>query len=232
MTPWPFLPEDTQQSAGFIMTVDNEMVYCITDIGMHDFQVQVYNGTPYLTYWSGTNARVGHGYGKVVFQDGNLSNFSINPALELTPNPSSLTSETVEGMVDIHEAQVTDRDTLLVTAYNNTPWDLSGLGGPQDGWMIDSLFYEIDIKTLEVMFQWIATDHLEQIPLSTSRNPVIGDPDESNGTMALPWDWIHINSVELVGENYLISCRHTWSIYMISGQDGSVLWTFDGEVCL
>ena len=41
-------------------------------------------------------------------------------------------------------------------------------------------------------------------------------------------DHLHINSVQAVGKNYLISARHHWSVYLISGKDGSILWRLDG----
>jgi hypothetical protein len=38
-----------------------------------------------------------------------------------------------------------------------------------------------------------------------------------------------VNSVELVGNDYLISARHHWAIYLVSGTDGSVIWSLEGE---
>ncbi|KAK4496651.1 hypothetical protein PRZ48_012633 [Zasmidium cellare] len=232
MTPWPQAGPDTKQSAGFIMTEDNELVYCVPIVGVHNLRVQTLNDTPYLTYWHGTNARIGHGYGEVVFADDKLSNFSVNPALDIIPNPTVYDlygngANGTVGDVDIHEQQMTNRETILVTAYNNTPFDLSSVGGSKDGWIVDSHFYEVDIATQEVVFSWRASDHLDQIPFNTSRNAVVGP--ESNGTASSPWDWMHINSIELVGEDYLIDCRHTWSVYLISHVDGSVIWHLDGE---
>ena len=37
---------------------------------------------------------------------------------------------------DIHEHQMTPRNTLVISAYNNTPCDLSSVGGPADGWIV------------------------------------------------------------------------------------------------
>lgn len=135
MTPWPSANE-THQSGGFIMTVDGEMVYCIPIVGMHDFRVQNFKGTPYLTYWNGLNApfpQVGKGYGQVTFADSTYTNFSVTPDLGI----NTLQQENPRwkgGQVDIHEAEMTSRDTILITAYNNTQYDLSSLNDTSDFW--------------------------------------------------------------------------------------------------
>lgn len=135
MTPWPSNNE-THQSGGFIMTVDGEMVYCIPVNGMHDFRVQEFNGSPYLTYCNGLNApfpQVGKGYGQVTFADSTYKNFSVRPNLRLNTLQEDNPTWT-GGQVDIHEAEMTSRNTLLVTAYNNTQYDLSSLNDTSDFW--------------------------------------------------------------------------------------------------
>lgn len=211
MTPWPNSNE-THQSAGFIMTDEGDMVYCVPIVGMHNFRVQKYDGQSYLTYWNGYNAafpQVGHGYGQVNFVDSELKNSSVK-GLDLGIN--TLTNSTrAYGVFDIHEAQMTGRDSLLVTVYNNTQADLTSLGGAVDGWIVDCLVFEIDVATGEVLFEWKALDHF---PLSLSRQPLV--TTLGNGTIGAPYDWFHMNSIERVGSDYLVSARHVYSIFMVS----------------
>lgn len=119
---------------------------------------------------------------------------------------------------------MTSRNTLLVSAYNNTPANLQSVGGPKDGWLVDGCVFEIDIATDEVLFSWSASDYL---PLNLSHEPFTDV--SGNGTKVAPWDWFHINSIEAVGGNYLVNARHHWAMYMISGEDGSVIWSFEGQ---
>ncbi|KAJ5926625.1 hypothetical protein N7516_008398 [Penicillium verrucosum] len=39
--------------------------------------------------------------------------------------------------VDMHENTITSDGTMLVTSYNVTQTDLSSVGGPENGWIID-----------------------------------------------------------------------------------------------
>jgi hypothetical protein len=78
------------------------------------------------------------------------------------------------------------------------------------------LLFELDIATGDVLFEWHALDHL--------------DMGESHYTCSgsRPCDWMHLNSVQAVGDDYLISARHLFGIYLISGTDGSIIWKLDG----
>ncbi|KAF2485016.1 ASST-domain-containing protein [Neohortaea acidophila] len=212
-----------EMDGGFIMTSDNEAVFALNTSGITDFRVQHYKGQPYLTYWSGYNtegANVGHGYGQVNFVDSSYSNFSVNPDLGLN---KLVTTPVANWSIDIHEHLVTPWNTLLVSAYNNTPWDLSPYGGPVDGWIADSLAVELDIETWEVLFKWVASEH---VPLSESQLHI--NASAGIGTIASPWDWFHINAGEMVGSDYLINSRHCWSTYYVSGTNGSVQWRIQG----
>lgn len=112
---------------------------------------------------------------------------------------------------------------MVVTSYNNTQHSLEAIDGPADAWVADGMFFEIDVKTQEVVYEWRALDHLDMHDSRFSFNgPGAGV------TERVPWDWLHINSVQRVGDNYLISARHHWALYYINGKDGSVIWKLDG----
>lgn len=127
---------------------------------------------------------------------------------------------------DQHEQYLTDRNTLVVTAYNATPYDLTPVGGPENGWLLDSLVYEIDIKTNEVLFKWRSSDHPEAIPLNGTYIPFGGSSgDGTNITQA--FDYFHHNAIQTFEDGYLVSSRHYWTVYYISKSTGEVIWQID-----
>lgn len=179
------------------------------------------------TDWSGYNTEglnIGHGYGQVNFVDNTYKNFPINPSLDL----NKLTETSLGNWsIDIHEHQFTSRNTLLVSAYNNTPYDLSSVGGPTDGWIADSMFFELDFDTWDVLFRWAASEHIDP---GTSYQPLsIPSLNVTFGTRDAPWDWFHVNSIDLLGDNYLVNGRHTWTSYAVASTDGSVIWALHGQ---
>jgi hypothetical protein len=216
---------------GFVMDRDGDLIFAGDEdgmgfceewvAGMTDFRAQEDNGKKYITYWNGCNTRGahwGHRWGRVTFLDEEYNKFTLNPDLGInTLEPAT------RGNIDVHEHQMTDRGTMMVTSYNNTQYDLSAMDGPADAWVADGMFFEVDIKTQEVLFEWKALDHLD---LHASH---YGFHAAGAGTSKrVPWDWLHINSVQRVGDDYLISGRHHFAVYLLSGKDGSVIWKLDG----
>jgi hypothetical protein len=160
----PTIPE----SGGFIRTSDGDLVFALNASGITDFRRQYYNGKEYLTYWSGFNSfglNIGHGFGQVNFLDDTYQHSIVNPDLDI--NTLEETNH-ANWSIDIHEHQMTSRNTLLVSAYNNTPYDLSPAGGPANGWLVDSLFFELNVSTWEVLFVWKASEH---VALNDSHQP-------------------------------------------------------------
>lgn len=211
-----------QQSAPFVMTSDNELVYAYNEShGTNGLRVQEIAGKPHLTFWQGETT-IGRGYGQIILLDEQYHETVVD--LHASINWVLGGDCEAPGLIDYHEHVVTPQGTILVTAYNNTPTDLRAADGPEDGWAMDSLFYEIDIATRETLFSWSALDH---IPIATSHLPVqsyMGD-----GTMSRAWDFFHINSIQKLGDNFLINSRHMWACYLISGQDGHIIWKLSGS---
>lgn len=107
-----------------------------------------------------------------------------------------------------------------MTAINITNYDLRPVGGPQNSWVADSLFYEIDVKTNEVVYRWSALEHVDEIPLQDSLLPL----DGFGANKTYPWGYFHINSVDLFDDGaYLISSRYYCSIFRIN-PNGTVDW--------
>ena len=210
-----------QETAPLILSDAGQLVWNGPTVNSTNFRVASYYGKSILTFWSGfssAGANVGHGYGNVTFLNSAYNEIlTVCPKMGLvTPDNTSFSCE-----ADFHESHVTERNTLLITAYNVTTADLTSLGGPKHGWIYDCLFVEIDPKDSTVVFRWSALDH---IPVSASKLPLRDKgSDQSN-----PFDYFHINSVVDVGNAFLINSRHTWTTYLISA-NGDVIWKLNGE---
>ncbi|KAJ9632968.1 hypothetical protein H2204_007536 [Knufia peltigerae] len=216
-----FAPFDGSSTPGakeqvlIVMTDKGDLVWNGPEQHNADLRVQTFNDEPVLVYWSGegtagTSLAVGHGYGE---------NFThtVCPNLDITLPPGA----TARCAVDVHEALITSRDTMLFTAYNTTPFDLSSIGGPRNGWALDSLVFEVNITTGEVLFGWSPLRHL---PLNSTHYPLNG----AGVNASVPFDAFHVNSIQLIdGGHYLINSRHTWSTYLVD-TDGKIIWEING----
>lgn len=125
---------------------------------------------------------------------------------------------------DIHEFHITAQDTALMTVYYPQPADLSPLGGPRDGWVLDSIFQEVDLETGGLIFEWRASEH---IPLQDSMRSYVGSDLGNSPNTA--FDYFHVNSVDKdhLG-NYIISARHSHQVVCIS-PEGDTLWVLGGK---
>jgi len=126
---------------------------------------------------------------------------------------------------DFHEFQLTDNNTALITTYEPIQYNLSALGGPDNGWLMDGVFQEIDIETNALIFEWRASSFYT---LNDSFILPAGGTTGENFDLA--FDFFHINSVEKDdANNYLVSGRHTHSVCYIDGSNGEVIWTMGGK---
>ena len=210
-----------KEPAPLIMTDTGELVWSGGNSNTTNLFSQKYKGKPVLHYWTGfstSGGNVGHGYGNVTILDTSY-NVIANVCPDLDLNIPG--NQTFDCTIDLHESYLTDRDTILVSAYNATPIDLSSVGGPSNGWGWDSLFFEVDPETNEVLFRWSAQEH---VPVAHSHQPRTGlGVNES-----FPYDWFHINSVVNIGDHYLVNARHTWETYLVN-PIGDIVWTINGE---
>ncbi|KAJ5543813.1 hypothetical protein N7513_003396 [Penicillium frequentans] len=92
------------------------------------------------------------------------------------------------------------------------------------GFIHDGVFQEVDIATGELLFESHFSDH---VPFSASYT------HELQGTgrdSVSPWDPYHINSVDKDDSgNFIVSARHTHSVYSIDGTTGEILWVLGGK---
>lgn len=211
----------TKESAPLIMTDAGQLVWNGPIVIANNFRIASYQGKDILTYWTGSStsaANIGHGYGNVTFLDS-----SYNEILVVCPQLGLVTPDNTKYQCegDFHESFVTDRDTILVTAYNATETDLSSIGGPENGWVFDCLFFEIEPKTGEILFSWSALEHF---PVTNTKQPLAG----TGNNQSIPFDYFHINSVVNIGDKFLVNSRHLWSTYLIE-PSGDISWTIQGE---
>ncbi|KAJ5602246.1 hypothetical protein N7510_011780 [Penicillium lagena] len=174
-----------------------------------DFRVQEYLGEKYLTYWHGGYSS-GHGQGSWSLLDSSYSHrFEVKPVGNL------------DG--DLHDFQITENGTALVTIYDVKPHDLTESGGAKHGYIYDSIFQEIDIATGSLNFEWRCSQH---IPLNASYAGLKGRGWKRED----PYDAYHINSIDKdPSGNYLISARHLHAILSIDGKTGEILWILGGK---
>jgi hypothetical protein len=110
------------------------------------------------------------GYGTIHVLGSSYSEiYTVCPKLNLV----ALEGGQPDCMVDHHESLMSDAtvgDTMIVTAYNITQADLSAVGGPQDGWIWDSMFFKIKVETGDIMYSWSSLG--SGIPFSESKQPI------------------------------------------------------------
>jgi hypothetical protein len=170
-----------------------------------DFRMQRYEGKPVLTWWQGIVTSRGYGAGEDVIFDSSYRQMA--------------TVRAGNGyQADIHDFVITPQGTALVLAYNPVRADLSSVGGPRDGTVLDGVIQEIDIRTGLVLFEWHSLGHVAL--------------DESYAKPAHDGllDYFHVNSVDLDGDgNLLVSARNTWAVYKINRQTGQIMWRLGGK---
>jgi hypothetical protein len=224
MTPGNFGPTlATKDVAPMIMTDKGQLVWKgpTTNVTATNLHVSNFENRSVLTYWNGIvsgGANVGHGYGNITFLDTSYSEIlTVCPKLGiLTPDNTSYPCE-----ADVHESEVTSEGTIVFVAHNVTQADLTSIGGPEHGWVYDSLVYEMEPTTGKVLFRWSSLEH---VPVNaTKMSPTSGGHNQS-----VPLNYFMANSAAKVGDTYLVNGRHTSAIYMIDDK-GDILWTLDGE---
>ena len=209
---------DRETSHPMIYSDDGQLVWQGPLVNISALQPQTLHGEPVLAYWQGYDTHNGFGFGSISIRN---SSYDQLYDVTLSQEEGNFFSSygPMDSYIDIHESQITDEGTILVTAVNTTRADMSSVGGPKDGWVQDGLFYEIDIKTNKVLFSWSALDNLSEIPMTNAEVPLEGKGRNASD----PWAYAHLNSVAKYGDNYLISSRYMCSIFFLN-KNGNVIW--------
>lgn len=217
----------TKLQAPMIIDQEGQLIWHGPEGTSTNMKLQTVKSKQHITFWQGTSAfTFGHGYGAVHILDDTYQEVAkICPDLDIV---TELPENEAECLLDMHESYITERGTLITTAYNVTKTDLSELGGPSDGWVFDSMFYEIDIDTQEVIFRWRSLDHLDELPLNLTKYPMAYDKNDLGTSRESAFDFFHINSIQPLEDGYLLNSRHMWSVVKLD-LNGSVGWRFSAD---
>jgi hypothetical protein len=169
-----------------------------------NFRVQEYRGEPVLTWWEG-KPTPRPSVGEYVILDGSYREVKrVQAGNGYGGNQ--------------HDFLITPQGTALLTIYNLVSRDLSYLGGPVAGRVIEGVAQELDIETGEVLFEWHS---LDQVGVEESYY-------ENYYSDQL--DYFHINSIDVDhDDNLLISARNTSAAYKIDRGSGEMLWRLGGK---
>ncbi|RMD39613.1 hypothetical protein DV735_g5513, partial [Chaetothyriales sp. CBS 134920] len=213
-------PYQQLQESVHIYDNDANLVYSgFGNIGpgiCHAPQTCMYHGEVHLCFYQGTQMLGwGHGHGVIVDK-----HYRVVKSVE----PGSYQASS-----DMHEFKVIDNGKsalmtqYLRSPYNMCPWGLcDGLGYIQQG-----AFQEVDVDSGAVKFEWRSLDHVDpsESYVAPSSTEISGSGEQPRS----PWDYFHINSIDKNKHgDYLVSARHTSTIYKISGKDGHVIWRLNG----
>jgi hypothetical protein len=200
-------PKQGPQQGPLIVDRNGELVFFRPMTGADwatNVRVQQYRGNPVLTWWEGKVVNPGFGQGEGVILDE-----SYHEVARVRAGNGR--------QADMHEFVLTDNGTALITCCPATvSVDLSSIGGPSNGTVLDAIIQEIDVPSGRVLFEWHSLDH---IPVSDSYQP-----------FAEPYDYFHANSIDLLPDgNLLISARATFALYKLDRRTGEVAWRLGGK---
>jgi hypothetical protein len=168
-----------------------------------NFTVQQFRGAPVLTWWQGRVYPPGYGRGEGVILDS-----SYRPLARVRAGHGR--------QADLHEFTLSPQGTALITCHPEVVRaDLSGVGGPVDGEVFESVIQELDVRSGKVLFEWRSLEHVSIT--------------ESYMTLGRPYDYMHVNSIDVTPDGHLlISARHTCALYKIHRRTGRVIWRLGG----
>ncbi len=184
--------------------------YSLQDQGKSatDFKVQSYQGRPVLTWWEAAELHGPSGGEYVILGDSYREITRVRAGNDYKG--------------DMHELLITPEDTALLPIYNRVAGDLSSVGGPKDGSVVEGVVQEVDIETGEVLFEWHSLDH---VALEESYY----EPG-SKGFYHDNFEYFHLNSIDIDHDgNLLISAKKTYAVYKLDRKTGDVIWRLGGK---
>jgi hypothetical protein len=163
-----------------------------------------YRGERVLAWWQGQVVQPGYGRGHALVLDS---------AYRMRVEIRALRGRDM----DLHALHLTPEATALFTCYPQlVAMDLSSIGGPRNGQVMESVFQEIDVATGRLLLEWHSLQHISV--------------EESYRPVAEPYDYLHLNSIDVAPDgNLLVSGRHTWALYKLDRRTGEVIWRLGGK---
>ncbi|OQE45874.1 hypothetical protein PENCOP_c001G03545 [Penicillium coprophilum] len=181
-----------------------------------DFHPTMYHGETVLQAFQGNmDSSHGEGFGQHVLLDQSYQHVATSTAGN-------------HRVSSIHEFNVIRGETALIEVFYTTPVNLSAYGGnDSQTWLGNGIFQENDIATGELIFEWNALEHVDP----SESLVTLGSTKANSGlSSAEAWDFFHLNSLDKNAEgDYLVSSRHTSTIFKINGTDGSIIWRLGGK---
>jgi hypothetical protein len=195
------------QGGPLIVDGDGEPVWFrpLTGAWVANFRSWHYRGEPVLAWWEG-EVVLPYGYGR---GEGVIVDRLYRDLTRVRP---------VGGhAMDMHELRLTPEGTALFICHpRQVVADLSAVGGPRDGRVLESVFQEVDVQSGRLLLEWRSLEH---VPVS-----------ESYRRLADPYDYLHLNSIDVAPDgNLIVSGRHTWTIYKLERRTGRVIWRLGGK---
>ena len=135
------------------------------------------------------------------------------------------TIRAVGSPTDFHDLQRVGRDYLVLTYRPRDHVDLSAYGGPTDATVLDSEIQRIDRRG-RLVWSWSSRDHIALAETGRWWPYVLSHSHTAGGCEC--YDVTHINSVEPVGRDLIVSLRHTDAVYRIRMRDGRIRWKLGG----
>jgi hypothetical protein len=169
-----------------------------------DFRAGTLRGKPVLSWWEG----------RYVFGVGKVGQYVI---VDDSYRELARFSSARHRRPDFHEVLLTDDGTLLVTAYETRPADLTAVGGPSDGLVYGGVVQELAVPSGRLLWEWRSLDHVDVTETVSDQ-------------LGSPFDYFHINGIDVDGNgDLLVSARNTSALYKVGRRTGRVLWRLGGK---
>ena len=127
---------------------------------------------------------------------------------------------TVGSPTDVHELQQTEDGNFILLSYRPRQHvDTSAFNGDSDATVYDAVVQEVT-PAGDLVREWSSETHvgLEETPAY-----------RWEGLGSEPYDIVHANSVDpLPNGDFIISMRHTDSVYRVDGATGAIEWKLGG----
>ena len=174
-------------------------------------RLQIYRDRRVLTYWEGRVVPPGVGRGKDLI---------VNDHYQTTHTLTAGDGYQKRG-TDLHEFTLGHRGhegVGFVTIALPVTANLTSIGGPANGTVLDWIIQEIDIATNKVIWEWHALGH---VPVDDSYATYV--PGQA-------YDYFHLNSIQQLSNGRLIiSARDAFAVYAIDEATGRIVWELGGK---
>ncbi|MEA2430947.1 MAG: hypothetical protein QOI19_1420, partial [Thermoleophilaceae bacterium] len=132
--------------------------------------------------------------------------------------------DTVGRHADHHDIQLLPNGNHLMIVYEpRRHADLRRFGGSRDITVLDGVVQEVTPDG-HLVWSWSTRGHVR--PSETERWRLRRSDSQFDGKLAV--DLVHLNSVQDVGPNLLVSLRNVDAVYLVRRSDGKILWKLGG----